>query len=94
MKSETKKRIIYSKRKVMPKEKEINQEIDKPTHYGSKSGQDVIDIAEDFGFIDNAYVFNIIKYLIRGGKKSNNSILQDALKAQIYLNRYIKALNK
>ena len=29
----------------------------RPKHYGSKSGQDVIDVAEDFGIIDNAYKY-------------------------------------
>ena len=72
----------------------INQEIDKPGHYSSKSGQDIIDVCEDFGLMENAYVFNIFKYLARAGKKENNSELQDALKAQIYLNRYIDKLKK
>ena len=70
----------------------INQEIDRPSHYGSKSGQDVIDVAEDFDIIDNAYKFNILKYLLRGGKKANNSELQDMLKIRVYLNRYIEKL--
>ena len=73
---------------------EINQEIDRPTHYASKSGRDVIDWCEDFGLMDNAYIFNIFKYLCRAGKKSKNSILQDALKARIYLDRFIESLQK
>ena len=72
----------------------INQEIDHPRHYASKSGRDVIDWCEDFGLMDNAYVFNIFKYLCRAGKKSKNSVLQDALKARIYLNRFIENLQK
>lgn len=72
--------------------KEINQEIDRPSHYGSKSGQDVIDVAEDFGIIENAYKFNMLKYLLRGGKKKDNSELQDMKKIQVYLNRYIEKL--
>lgn len=72
----------------------ITQEIDKPKHYASKSGKDVIDWCEDFGIMSNAYVFNIFKYLCRAGKKSNNSELQDALKAKVYLDRYINALKR
>lgn len=72
----------------------ITQEIDKPKHYASKSGKDVIDWCEDFGIMSNAYVFNIFKYLCRAGKKSNNSELQDALKAKVYLDRYIDALQR
>lgn len=71
---------------------EINQEIDRPTHYKSKSGKDVIEWCEDFGLMNNAYVFNIFKYLSRAGKKNNNSELQDALKAEVYLKRYIASL--
>lgn len=74
--------------------KAINQEIDRPSHYGSKSGQDVIDVAEDFGVIDNAYKFNILKYLLRGGKKANNSELQDMKKIEVYLKRYIEKLEQ
>lgn len=70
----------------------INQEIDKPKHYSSKSGRDVIDWCEDFNLMENAYVFNIFKYLSRAGKKENNSELQDALKAKVYLDRYIEKL--
>jgi len=54
----------------------------------------VIDWCEDFGIMSNAYVFNIFKYLCRAGKKSNNSELQDALKAKVYLDRYIDALKR
>ncbi len=72
----------------------ITQEINRPSHYGSKSGRDVIDWCEDFGIMGNAYVFNIIKYLIRAGKKDNNSELQDAMKARVYLNRYIDKLKR
>lgn len=72
----------------------ITQEINKPKHYASKSGRDVIDWCEDFGLMSNAYVFNIFKYLSRAGKKDNNSELQDALKAKVYLERYIEAIKR
>lgn len=72
----------------------INQEIERPKHYASKSGRDVIDWCEDFGLMSNAYVFNIFKYLSRAGKKNNNSELQDALKAKVYLDRYIDAIKR
>ena len=72
----------------------INQEINRPKHYASKSGKDVIDWCEDFGIMSNAYVFNIFKYLCRAGRKNQNSELQDALKAEVYLKRYIEALKK
>lgn len=78
----------------MEQDNVINQEIDRPSHYASRSRLDVIDWCEDFGLMDNAYVFNIFKYLARGGKKAQNSRLQDALKAQVYLDRYIRSLRR
>lgn len=74
--------------------KAITQEINRPSHYGSKSGRDVIDWCEDFGLMGNAYIFNIFKYLARAGKKKDNSELQDAMKARVYLNRYIEKLER
>lgn len=77
-------------------ENDIKTELEKntvrPAHYGSKSGQDVIDVAEDFGIIDNAYKFNMLKYLLRGGKKAGNSELQDMIKIRVYNDRYIEKL--
>lgn len=58
-------------------------------YYLSKSGKDVIDWCEDFGLMDNAYVFTIMKYLARAGKKPGNSAIQDLKKALDYLTRYI-----
>ena len=72
----------------------LNQEIDRPKHYASKSGKDVIDWCEDFGLMSNAYIFNIFKYLARASKKPGNSELQDALKAKVYLERYIASIKK
>lgn len=73
---------------------ELEKNTVKPKHYGSKSGQDVIDVAEDFGIIDNAYKFNMLKYLLRGGKKAGNSELQDMTKIKVYLERYIEKLSR
>lgn len=71
---------------------ELEKNTARPAHYGSKSGQDVIDVAEDFGIVDNAYKFNMLKYLLRGGKKAGNSELQDMTKIKVYLERYIEKL--
>lgn len=73
-------------------EKVIIQEVKRPEHYVSKSGKDVIDWLEDFGLMNNAYIFNVFKYLARAGKKNGNSELQDVLKAKEYIERYIKTL--
>ena len=73
---------------------ELEKNTVRPKHYGSKSGQDVIDVAEDFGIVDNAYKFNMLKYLLRGGKKAGNSELQDMTKIKVYLERYIEKLER
>lgn len=54
----------------------------------------MIDVAEDFGIADNAYKFNMLKYLLRGGKKAGNSELQDMTKIKVYLERYIEKLSR
>lgn len=53
----------------------------------------MIDVAEDFGIADNAYKFNMLKYLLCGGKKAGNSELQDMTKIKVYLERYIEKLS-
>lgn len=73
---------------------ELERNTVRPAHYGSKSGQDVIDVAEDFGIADNAYKFNMLKYLLCGGKKAGNSELQDMTKIKVYLERYIEKLSR
>ena len=60
------------------------------THYDNGKDYDVIDIINDYGlsFIRG----NILKYVIRAGKKSNE--LQDLLKAKDYLEREIQRLRE
>jgi len=80
--------------KIDSEKTELEKNTVRPAHYGSKSGQDVIDVAEDFGIVDNAYKFNMLKYLLRGGKKAGNSELQDMTKIKVYLERYIEKLER
>jgi len=63
-----------------------------PNYYKSKSGRDVIDWCEDFGLMNDAYVFNVLKYVIRAGKKPDNSKMRDLKKALSYIARYINYL--
>ena len=80
--------------KIESERTELEKNTVRPKHYGSKSGQDVIDVAEDFEIVDNAYKFNMLKYLLRGGKKAGNSELQDMTKIKVYLERYIEKLER
>tara|TARA_R110000803_G_scaffold63443_5_gene124141 strand:- start:6482 stop:6685 length:204 start_codon:yes stop_codon:yes gene_type:complete len=57
-------------------------------HYDSTKDYDLIDVALDYNL--NFFRFNILKYVVRAGKKQNE--LGDLLKAQDYLNREIEYL--
>ena len=60
-----------------------------PPHY---KGDYVMRIIEDFGldFLDG----QVVKYILRAGKKTNTVTLEDYKKAQWYLNRKINNLEK
>ena len=60
-----------------------------PAHY---KGDYVMRIAEDFGLDKDACLFQVVKYVLRAGKKPDNSDLQDLKKALWYLQRKISAL--
>lgn len=77
--------------------KEAKQEVQdhniiKPNYYKGKSGQDVLDVIEDFEL--DFYLGNCSKYIIRSGKKEGESALKDLLKAKEYIERKIKTLSK
>lgn len=65
--------------------------VNHPKHY-NQGGIELVNIVDSYqlGF----YEGNIVKYLIRSGKKPGNSKLQDLKKAQWYLNYLIKSLEK
>ena len=60
-----------------------------PAHY--KSGElEVIDIIEEFGFGHGFRLGNVIKYVLRAGRKGSS--LEDLKKARWYLQREIENL--
>ncbi len=61
-----------------------------PLRYNSNKGYDVIDVIKDYQLNFNRG--NILKYIIRAGKKYNE--LKDLEKALDYLQREIKHLRK
>jgi len=66
-----------------------------PTHYGGKDNPyEVIKIAEATGLDKDAYLFNVLKYIVRSGKKDDNPRVQDLKKALFYLDRRIKIIEK
>ena len=58
------------------------------THYDSTKDYDLIDVIKDYNLNFNRG--NVIKYVVRAGKKKDE--LQDLLKAQDYINREIEYL--
>ena len=69
--------------------------ISHPDYYGGEDNQyEVIKIAEATGLDKDAYLFNVLKYIVRSGKKDDNPPVQDLKKALFYLNRRIKTIEK
>ena len=62
--------------------------INNPPHY-KVGGVDFLDYAEAKGLTENAYLFNVVKYVSRAGKKVGVDPVQDLEKAEFYLKREI-----
>ena len=59
-------------------------------HYDNGNSYDLIDVINDYGL--NFCRGNILKYVVRAGKKKDE--LQDLLKAKDYLEREIQRLRE
>lgn len=76
-------------------ESSINENVHHPRHYGGEDNPyEVVKVCEAWGLDKDAYLFNVIKYIGRSGKKNNNSEIQDLQKALWYLERRINCLKK
>ena len=53
---------------------------------------EVVKVCEAWGLDKDAYIFNVVKYVARAGKKDSDKELQDMKKALWYLNRKIERL--
>lgn len=68
--------------------------INHPNHYGGlENVYEVIKVCEAWGLDNDAYLFNVVKYVARAGKKSTDTEIQDLKKASFYLDRKIKNLS-
>lgn len=61
--------------------------VDHPFHYGGDTTYEVIKVLEAWGLTNDAYLFNVVKYIARAGKKG--AALEDLKKAEWYLSRRI-----
>lgn len=75
---------------VEPKSTPSKDMVNKVSHYNH--GIEVIDALESWDL--NFSRSNVIKYLVRAGRKSKETELQDLLKSQYYLNREIERLRQ
>lgn len=64
-----------------------NDPVNSPSHYQLPNGIEVIDIIEALAL--DFCRGNVLKYLLRAGKKAGSSGLEDLKKARWYLNRAI-----
>lgn len=69
--------------------------VNHPEHYGGEDNPyEVIKVCEAWGLDRDAYLFNVVKYVARAGKKNRDKELEDLKKAVFYLNRKIKNLEE
>ena len=74
-----------------PKDNVVSSDpVNHPPHY-TAGGIDFLDYAEAKGLTENAYLFNVVKYVSRAGKKVGSDPLEDLKKAEFYLKREIAA---
>jgi hypothetical protein len=66
-----------------------------PTYYGGVDNPyEVIKVCEAWGLDKDAYLFNVVKYVARAGKKDPQKELEDLKKAVFYLERKVKNIQK
>lgn len=69
--------------------------VNHPEHYGGEENvYEVVKVCEAWGLDKDAYLFNVVKYVGRAGKKDKEKELQDLEKARWYLQRKINNLKK
>ena len=67
--------------------------VNHPSHYGgAENVYEVIKVCEAWELDKDAYLFNVVKYVARAGKKDASKELEDLKKAKFYLERRIKLL--
>jgi hypothetical protein len=67
--------------------------VNHPNHYGGKDNiYEVVKVCEAWDLDKDAYIFNVVKYVARAGKKDSSKEIEDLKKAMFYLNRKIERL--
>ena len=74
---------------------EAKEMVNHPAHYGGVDNPyEVVKVCEAWGLDKDAYIFNVVKYVARAGKKDTDAELQDMKKALWYLQRKIQRLSE
>ena len=69
--------------------------VNHPDHYGGQDNPyEVVKVCEAWGLDNDAYIFNVVKYVARAGKKDSSKEIEDLKKAMFYLGRKIQNLEK
>lgn len=74
--------------------RERYETVQHPPHYGGDTTYECIKVAEAWGLDKDAYLFNVLKYISRLGKKPGVDAVEDLRKTAFYLNRRIELLEK
>ena len=70
----------------------MTEKVNHPDHYGGESNlYEAIKVIEAWDL--NFHLGNVVKYISRAGKKSENNI-EDLKKAEWYLNRYVEFIQR
>jgi hypothetical protein len=69
-----------------------NREVN-PDYYVGHSGQQVIDVLEDFDLTENMYRGQAMQYMFRAGRKDRRNTVVDLLKARWYIDREIARIS-
>lgn len=66
-----------------------------PSYYGGEENTyEVIKVCEAWDLDKDAYLFNVVKYVARAGKKDKSKEIEDLEKAAFYLDRKIERLKR
>ena len=68
------------------------EQVNHPAHYLGDSVYEHVKVAEAWGLLTNAFLYNCTKYICRQGKKGTS--LTDLKKAAWYLQKEIERLEK
>lgn len=71
------------------------ENVNHPSYYGGKDNPyEVIKVCEAWDLHKDAYIFNVVKYVSRSGKKDAQKEIEDLEKAEFYLRRKILMLKE